>query len=126
MITFSNIVSLLIAASEGKVLQVNTTTELGTGIRFEPAKDRFFDGDVIADTKVFGLVKSTKAVVAKAVYVKSVKMLMEIALNVTPVIRAGQTLAWDLDNTEGKLYICPVKAKATLASMKVNMGLLNT
>lgn len=126
MIAISNVVTLLKAASEGKSLRVISATEQYDGIKMEPAKDRFFDGDVIADAPIYGTVKSTKSVVAKAVFVKSIKALMEIALNVTPVVRAGQVLAWDLDNTEGKLYICPVKAKQMLSNMKLNLGVFST
>ncbi|MGL5648981.1 MAG: hypothetical protein ACRDDY_14120 [Clostridium sp.] len=117
MIAYTNVISMLDTASKGQPLQVISTNERWDGVHLEPAKDRIFDTDVIADRAIYGTAKSIKSVIADAVFVKSVNTIMELADNATPVVRAGQVIAWDLDNNMGLLKICPAKAKEALESL---------
>lgn len=115
-IKFSNIVSLLETAAAGKPLYVvNADTELD-GVRINPVLDRFWEDDVITTTRVNRVVADEKDMPA-GVYAKSMRMIMDLADNVKPVVRYGAH-GWELDNAEGRLVITPENALLALSEVR--------
>ena len=115
-IKFSNIVSLLETAIAGRPLYVVNANEEIDGVRINPVFDRFWEGDVITTTRVSRVAK-TDADIPTGVYAKSMKFIMDLAENVTPVNRYG-TQGWELDNAEGRLVINPENAIRALSEVR--------